>query len=100
MDDRREKLLASKAAAQAAKDAFVAEYAANRRDLAVGLGLNPAGDDWAVTVLAETSTAAQSLPDHYGRYPVEVRITGSARVQESPPACSTRRRRDGGIRHS
>ncbi|MGE7415228.1 hypothetical protein [Methylobacterium tarhaniae] len=76
MVDRREKLLASKPAAQAAKDAFAAEYAAGRNDLAVGLGLNHTGDDWAVTVFAETPTAAQALPDHYGDYPVEVRVTG------------------------
>ncbi len=80
MADRREKLLASKPAAQAAKEAFAAEYAAGRSDLAVGLGLNHAGDDWAVTVLAESSTAAQALPDHYGDYPVEVRVTGRARA--------------------
>ncbi|WP_131800125.1 hypothetical protein [Methylobacterium indicum] len=80
MVDRREKLLASKPAAQAAKDAFAEKYAAGRSDLAVGLGLNHTGDDWAVTVLVETPSAAKALPDHYGDYPVEVRITGQPRA--------------------
>ncbi|MFE1597287.1 hypothetical protein [Methylobacterium sp. ID0610] len=80
MVDSRAKLLASKSEAQAAKEAFASQYVAGRDDLSVGLGVNSAGDDWAVTVFATSSSAAQSLPDHYGKYPVEVRVTGRAKA--------------------
>ncbi|WP_407526842.1 hypothetical protein [Methylobacterium oryzisoli] len=80
MTEQRGKLLASKPAAQAAKDAFASEYAAGRDDLSIGLGVNSKGDDWAVMVFATTPTAAQSLPDHYGDYDVEVRVTGRAKA--------------------
>ncbi|WP_298953209.1 hypothetical protein [uncultured Methylobacterium sp.] len=76
----RNKLQASKPEAQAAKDAFAAQYARDRDDLAVGLGLNSTGDDWALTVFARTPTAAQALPDHDGNFAVEVRVTGRAKA--------------------
>lgn len=78
MVDQREKLLASKPAAMAAKDAFASRYAAGRLDRSVGLGLNRTGDDWTVKVFAESSSAAKELPDHFGDFDVEVQITGSA----------------------
>ncbi|MGY2050981.1 hypothetical protein [Methylobacterium sp. JK268] len=80
MADSRDKLLASKPEAQAAKDAFASEYTAGREDLSVGLGVNSTGDDWAVMVFATSSAAAKALPDHYGKYPVEVRVTGGAKA--------------------
>lgn len=80
MPDQREKLRSSKPAAQAAKDAFASRYAAGRDDLAVGLGLNQSGSNWAVKVFAKSSAAAGHLPDHFGDFDVEVRVTGAARA--------------------
>lgn len=80
MSNQRAKLQATRPAAQAAKDAFASRYIAGRDDLAVGLGLNSSGDDWAVMVFAQTPAAARSLPDHYGDFAVEVQVTGPARA--------------------
>lgn len=78
MSDQREKLLASRPAAMAAKEAFTSRYAAGRPDRAVGIGVNQNGDDWAVKVFAQTPSAARELPDHFGDFDVEVQITGPA----------------------
>lgn len=78
MSDQREKLLASKPAAMAAKDAFASQYVAGRGDRAVGLGLNRNGDDWTVKVFAQSALAARELPDHFRDFDVEVQITGQA----------------------
>lgn len=80
MSEQRSKLTASKDAAQEAKDAFASKYVNNRDDLAVGLGVNESGDAWAVMVFAESTAAAQSLPDHFGNFAVEVRVTGPAKA--------------------
>lgn len=76
MGDSRSKLLASKSAAVAAKEAFTAQYIAGRVDCSVGLGVNDRGDDWTVKVFAKSPAAAQALPDHFGDFDVEVQITG------------------------
>lgn len=76
MMDRREKLVASKPAALAAKDAFTSRYVAGHPDRSVGLGLNRTGDDWAMKVFAQSPSAARELPDHFREFAVEVQITG------------------------
>lgn len=78
MSERRERLLASKPAALAAKDAFTSRYAAGRPDRAVGLGLNRSGEDWAVKVFVPSMSAAQNLPEHFADFDVEVQVTGPA----------------------
>ncbi|MCC0809130.1 hypothetical protein FPV16_23515 [Methylobacterium sp. W2] len=78
MVDRREKLVASKPAALAAKDAFTSRYVAGHPDLSVGLGLNRTGDGWAMKVFAQTQSAAREIPESFGEFAVEVQITGSA----------------------
>ncbi|WP_027171554.1 hypothetical protein [Methylobacterium sp. 10] len=78
MVDQREKLVASRPAALAAKDAFTSRYVAGHPDRSVGLGLNRTGDDWAMKVFAQSPSAAKELPDHFGDFAVEVQITGSA----------------------
>lgn len=80
MMDRREKLVASKPAALAAKDAFTSRYVTGHPDRSVGLGLNRTGDDWAMKVFAQSPSAARELPDHFGKFAVEVQITGSAKA--------------------
>ncbi|KQP61674.1 hypothetical protein ASG40_04195 [Methylobacterium sp. Leaf399] len=81
MGEQREKLLASRSAALAAKEAFTSQYAAGRPDRAVGLGVNRSGDDWAVKVFAQTPSAAEELPDHFGAFDVEVEITGQVKIR-------------------
>jgi hypothetical protein len=78
MVDPRTKLLASKSAAVAAKEAFTAQYIAGRTDCSVGLGVNARGDDWTFRVFAASPTAARELPDHFGTFDVEVEVTGPA----------------------
>ena len=79
MSDHRSRLLASKHAAQAAKDAFISQYA-DRGDLAVGLGVNDSGDNWTFKVFAPSEAAARSLPDHFGAFAVEVSVTGPVKA--------------------
>ena len=79
-DDVRERLRASRPAAQAAKDAFVSRYASGRDDRAVGLGVSPSGDAWTLRVFAQSDAAAAALPDHFDRFDVEVEVTGPARA--------------------
>lgn len=79
-DDRRDRLRASKPAAQAAKDAFVSRYASGREDRAVGLGVGPNGDEWTLRVFVQSYAAAAALPDHFDQFDVEVQVTGPARA--------------------
>lgn len=76
MGDSRNRLLASKSAAVAAKEAFTAQYIAGRDDCSVGLGVNARGDDWTFRVFTESETAAQELPNRFGSFAVEVEVTG------------------------
>lgn len=78
MTSRRERLLASEPAAQAAKDAFASIYVSGRDDRAVGLGLNGNGNDWAVKVFVHSAAAAREIPDHFGNFEVDVEVTGPA----------------------
>lgn len=80
MSDQRAKLQSSRSAAQAAKDAFASKYASGRNDLAVGLGLNRSGSDWAVMVFAQSPAVANDLPDHFGDFDVEVKVAGTAKA--------------------
>lgn len=78
MDNQRDRLLASRPAALAAKEAFTSQYVAGRQDRAVGLGLNQSGSDWTMKVFAQSPLAARELPDHFGDFDVEVEIAGPA----------------------
>jgi len=74
----REKLVTSKAAAIAAKEAFKSLYIEGHPDLAVGLGLNRAKSDWAVKVFAQSPSAGAGLPDHFDDFEVDIEVTGTA----------------------
>ncbi|MER2266528.1 hypothetical protein [Methylobacterium oxalidis] len=78
MVDRREHLRASKSAALAAKEAFVARYARGRDDRAVGIALSRSGDEWVVKVLVHTPAAAQELPRQFRNFEVDVEVVGLA----------------------
>lgn len=78
MVDRREHLRTTKAAAIAAKDAFVARYARDRYDRAVGLSLNEGKTEWVLKVLAHSPQAARQLPSRFDQFLVEVEIVGLA----------------------
>ncbi|MDR7039413.1 hypothetical protein J2X36_004189 [Methylobacterium sp. BE186] len=80
MDQRREKLLASKSAAMKAKAAFMAQYIEGHADRAAGLGVSKSGEAWAFVVFVHTPDAAAELPDHFGAFDVEVQVTGPARA--------------------
>ena len=80
MSNQRDKLRSSEPAAQAAKDAFASKYVAGRDDLAVGLGLNQSGSNWAMKVFAQSLSAAGELPDHFGDFDVEVKVSGRAKA--------------------
>ncbi|MGU3536721.1 hypothetical protein [Methylobacterium sp. A54F] len=76
MDDRRAKLLASQADAQAAKAEFVSQYARGRPGRAVGLGVNRTGDRWTMKVFVEDPDAARGLPKQFRNFDVDVEVTG------------------------
>jgi len=70
-------LRTSKADAMAAKEAFQREYATERHDRAIGIGLNRRRDDWAVKVYARTSKATRGLPAEFNGYEVDVQVIGN-----------------------
>ncbi len=72
-----DKLEASKAAAVAAKEEFASRYVRGR-DVAVGIGLNRARDDWAVKVFVQSASDGAGLPDHFREFEVDVQVGGRA----------------------
>lgn len=73
----RDTLLASKAAALAAKAEFESKYLRDLPNCAVGLGLNSAQNDWVMKVYAHSADVGSRLPNHFGAYKVDVEITGA-----------------------
>ncbi len=78
MSEQRERLLASKPAALAAKEAFTSQYATGRPDRSVGLGLDETGEHWAVKVFAHSPSAAENLPTTFQNFDVEVSVAKTA----------------------